>query len=94
MLYLLFRHLSQIPAISYSKTIAVAGRPVGRLKVGWFHGDYNATMWPQLIIWDGDQMIRVGQLGPSVAIIFYVYYLCDLVICHLCYNCQGFPYDF
>ena len=40
----------------------MVGRPVGR-----FQADYNATVWPQLIIWDGDQMIWDVQLGPSVA---------------------------
>ena len=42
----------------------MVGRPVGR-----FQADYNATVWPQLIIWDGDQMILDVQLGRSVAII-------------------------
>ena len=40
--------------------------------IGWSAGrspnDYNATAWPQLIIWDVDQMSWDGQLGPSVAI--------------------------
>ena len=33
-----------------------SGRPVGQ-PAGRFLADYNATVWPQLIIWDEDQMI-------------------------------------
>ena len=41
-----------------------SGRSAGR-----FHADYNATAWPQLIIWNADQMSWDDKLGPSVAII-------------------------
>ena len=43
-----------------------SGRPVGQ-PAGRFLADYNATAWPQLIIWNEDQMIWDSQLGPSVA---------------------------
>ena len=39
-----------------------SGRSAGR-----FHADYNAAVWPQLIIWDADQMSWDDKLGPSVA---------------------------
>ena len=44
---------------------------VGRV-AGWFPIDYNAPTWPRLIIWEGDQMIWDGQLGPSVATSFMI----------------------
>ena len=46
-----------------------SGRPVGQ-PAGRFLADYNVTAWPQLIIWDEDQMIWDDQLGSSVAIAF------------------------
>ena len=49
----------------------MVGQSAGRL-VGFFLAVYNATAWPQLIIWDEDQMIWDDQLGPSVAKV-YIY---------------------
>ena len=65
MLQFLFRGLSHIPAFFHRKSIAMVGP-----RAGWIRGDYNATMWPQLIIWDDDPIIWDGQLGLSVAKMF------------------------
>ena len=45
----------------------MVGWPAG-WSVGWFHAEYDATSWPQLIIWNDDPMIWDGQMGPSVVI--------------------------
>ena len=46
----------------------LVGRPAGR-PASRFHAEYNAAAQPKLIIWDDDQMIWDGQLGPSVGLL-------------------------
>ena len=50
-----------------------------RWSAGQSPNDYNATAWPQLIIWDEDQMILDDQLGPRVTNILHDFLITNIL---------------